>query len=80
LPNALSCYTTLFADDTCLLINGMNSVNLENKTNNEQNKEVQNLMIGNKLTINPTKSQILVLPHSQTRSNLDIKVMTDDQQ
>jgi len=65
--NALNCSATLFADDTCLLINDKNYNTLENDCNNELNC-IQNWMACNKLMINLSKSQVLIFPYSKTVS------------
>ena len=64
LPNALSCHTTLFADDTCLLIQAKNVSNLQKRSHNELSK-VQQWMNCNKLTLNPNKTQVLLIPSSR---------------
>ena len=63
-PYALSCHTTLFADDTCFLIQAKNVSTLQKQCNNELSK-VQQWMNCNKLTLNPNKTQVLVIPSSQ---------------
>ena len=63
LPNALSCHTTLFVDDTCLLTQAKDVSTLQKRCNNELSK-VQQWMNCNKLMLNPNKTQALFIPSS----------------
>ena len=60
LPNSLINQPTLFADDNCILISNHSLVNLETQSNDEL-KSVSEWMIANRLTLNPHKTQALVL-------------------
>ena len=60
LKNALTSKPRLFADDTCLLIKNNNLKQLQEQGNKELNM-LQSWMAANKLTINPHKSQIIVI-------------------
>ena len=56
----------LFADDTCFLIKN-NNLNELRELGNQELKMLQSWMAANKLTINPHKSQIIVInPKIQT--------------
>ena len=61
MPQAVNCMPTLFADDTCLIFTAPNLASLTTI----MNKELQNLSIwfdSNKLTVNPSKSNFLIIP------------------
>ena len=61
MPQALNCMPILFADDTCLIFT---APNLASHTT-IMNTELQNLSIwfeSNKLTVNPSKSNFLIIP------------------
>jgi len=75
--HALNCSATLFADDTCLLINDKNYNSLENHCNNELNR-IQKWMACNKLMINPSKSQVLIFPYSQRQSQFDLNLIINE--
>ena len=64
LPNALSCHTTLFVDDTCLLIQAKDVSTLQKRCNNELSK-LQQWMNCNELTLNPNKTRVLLIPSSR---------------
>ena len=60
LQNAVDCTPRLFADDTCLIFQASNPCILQGIIN----KELKNLNIwycANKLTVNPSKSNVLVI-------------------
>ena len=57
---AVNCTPRLYADDTCLLVEGKNEEHLQNLLNTEL-YNLSNWMILNQLTINPKKSTILVI-------------------
>ena len=60
LQNAVECTPRLFADDTCLIFQASNSCILQGVTN----KKLKNLNISccaNKLIVNPSKSNVLVI-------------------
>ena len=61
LPTAVSCPTTLFAENTSLLIQACDPAKLERICNNEL-VNVEKWMASNKLTINPNKCLILPIP------------------
>ena len=73
LPNALSCHTTFFADDKCLLIQAKDVSTLQKRCNNELSK-VQQWMNCNKLTLNPNKTQVLLIPSSRQQVISTIKL------
>ena len=73
LPNALSCHTTLFADDTCLLIQAKDVSTFQKRSNNELSK-IQQWMNCNKLTLNPNKTQALLIPSSRQQVISTIKL------
>ena len=61
MPQAVNCMPILFADDTCLIFSAPNLAFLTTI----MNKELQNLTIWfdfNKLTVNSSKSNFLILP------------------
>ena len=71
MPQAVNCMPILFADDTCLIFTAPNLASLTTI----MNTEFQNLSIwfdSNKLTVNPSKSNFLIIspklnkPFSQT--------------
>ena len=66
LPNSLINQPTLFADDTCILTSNHSLVNLETQSNDEL-KIVSEWMIANRLTLNPHKTQALVLTRSKQK-------------
>ena len=78
LPNALSCQTTLFADDTCLLIQAKDVSTLQKRSNNELPK-VQRWINCNKLTLNPNKTQVLLIPSSQQQVISTIKLYLNNE-
>ena len=61
MPQAVNCMPILFADDTCLIFTVPDFASLTTI----MNKELQNLLIwfdSNKLTVNPFKSNFLIIP------------------
>ena len=61
MPQAVNCMPILFADDTCLIFTAPNLASLTTIIN----KELQNLSIwfdSNKLIVNPSKSNFLIIP------------------
>ena len=61
MPQAVNCMLILFADDTCLIFTALNLASLTTI----MNKELQNLSIwfdSNKLAVNPSKSNFLIIP------------------
>ena len=61
LNNALNCIPRLFADDTCLTLKSLDPKLLQNEMNTELEK-LQQWCCANKLTINPIKTIILIIP------------------
>ena len=60
MPQAVNCVPILFADDTCLIFTAPSLASLTTI----MNKELQNLSIwfdSNKLTVNPSKSNFLII-------------------
>ena len=66
LPNSLINQPTLIANDTCILISNYSLVNLETQSNDEL-KSVSEWMITNRLTLNPHKTQAIVLTRSKQK-------------
>ena len=60
LPNSLNSTPILYADDTCVLVEGSTLEELEIKINSEMNK-ISQWMQANLLTINTNKTSIMVL-------------------
>jgi len=61
LSNALQNPTTLFTDDICLLISDNNTEILVTKWNDDL-ANVSEWILANRLTLNPHKTKILILP------------------
>ena len=78
LPNASSCHTTLFADDTCLLIQAKDVSTLQKRSNSELSK-VHQWMNCNKLTLNPNKTQVLLIPSSRHQVISTIKLYLNNE-
>ena len=74
LHNSLQSEPTLFADDTCLLVKGSNSEQLEINLN----AELHHLHLWcsvNKLSVNPAKTNIVIIPPKRIKapiSNLNL--------
>ena len=64
LNNSVNCLPQLFADDTCLLIHSPNLASLETKMN-KYLANVYNWSIANKLSLNPSKSNHLIISPKQ---------------
>ena len=60
LPNATNSLPRLFADDTCLILSHSSVAKLEKNTNQDL-ANVSRWAITNQLTINPTKSHLLIV-------------------
>ena len=75
MPVVIEAPPRLFADDTCLIISHENVVTLQDKMNMEV-KKLHNWCNANKLTINPSKSNaILISPKLYTQiTNVNITV------
>ena len=66
---ALKSQPRLFADDICLIVKGLNPEQLQIKINSE----LQNLhqwCCVNKLSINPSKTNIIIIPPKQTNATI----------
>ena len=73
LQNTMISTPRLFADDTAVLIQANTLTELENKIN----RELENVVVWtrkNNLTINPTKSQAMILSPSLSKSNFAITI------
>ena len=66
---ALKCQPRLFADDTCLIVKGLNPEQLLIKINSELQNLYQWCCI-NKLSINPSKTNIIIIPPKQTNATI----------
>ena len=64
LNNAVNCLPRLFADDTCLIIDSPNLASLETEMNKDL-ANVYNWSIANKLSLNPSKSNHLIISTKQ---------------
>jgi len=64
LPNATENFSRLFADDTCLLLSSTTLKELESQCNNELVK-VSEWMVSNRLTLNPSKTQTLLVTYGK---------------
>ena len=60
LPNSTKAFPRLFADDTCLTVHHSNLSNLQTELNLELIR-FSEWCKSNKLTVNPSKSQLLVI-------------------
>ena len=65
----------LFADDTCLILENKNLVDLNDKTRTEI-KSIEKYMIVNKLTLNISKSNVIVINSNAKNNNLTTDVTT----
>ena len=65
IPNALFSKPRLFADDTCLVIQTSNSSLLENSVNREL-VNIYEWTKANKITVNPKKTSVLIIPPKAT--------------
>ena len=72
LPNCTTSPPRLFADDTCVIMKDSNLKSFEVKCSNELHSLL--LMNANKLTINTTKSQALVIPFKSKLINVNINI------
>ena len=64
LNNSVNCLPRLFADDTCLIIDSPNLASLETEMNKDLTN-VYNWSIANKLSLNPSKSNHLIISPKQ---------------
>ena len=65
LPNAFSSTPRLFVDDTCLVVHATNPIILTGKMNLEFQKVYERTK-ANKITVNPEKSHVLIIPRKST--------------
>ena len=65
----------LFADDTCLIFKHKNLIDLNDKTSTEI-KSIEKYMIANKLTLNISKSNVIVINFNAKNNNLTTDVIT----
>ena len=75
LPNSVNCTPRLYADDTCLIFEACNPVSLQNLINSELN-ELDTWCCSNKLTVNPSKSNIIFISPKFVQNNNDNYDMT----
>ena len=75
--NALQTIPKLFADDTCLFLTAKNVVDLEIIGNSELNS-LKNWMDTNKLTVNPTKSKLIVVNPKLRAPQIQFFLLYDD--
>ena len=71
----MNCTPRLFANDTCLIFEACNPVSLLNLINSELNK-VDTWCYSNKLTVNPTKSNIILISPKLLQNSNDNYNMT----
>ena len=75
--NALQTIPRLLADDTCLFLTAKNVVDLEIIGNSELNS-LTNWMDANKLTVNPTKSKLIVVNPKLRVPQIQFSLLYDD--
>ena len=75
LSNSVNCTPRLFADDTCLIFEAFNPVSLQNLINSELNN-VDTWCCSNKLTVNPSKSNIIFISPKLLQNSNDNYNMT----
>ena len=77
--NDIASYTSstprLFADYTCLILEHANLIDLNDKTSTEI-KSIEKYMIVNKLTLNVSKTNIIVINSNAKNNNLTTDVTT----
>ena len=75
LPSSVNCTPRLFADDTCLLFSSPNPFKLHFDMKKDLN-DISEWFTANELTINPSKSNVLVIPPtlSQPLPNIDLSI------
>ena len=73
MPNALSATPGLFADDTGLVIHAANPIILSGKMNLELQK-VCKWTEANRITVNPEKSHVLIIPPKSTHQIPSVEV------
>ena len=75
--NALQTIPRLFADDTCLFLTAENIDDLEIIGNSEL-RSLKNWMDTNKLTVNPTKSKLIVVNPKLRAPQIQFSLLYDD--
>ena len=75
--NALQTIPRLFADDTCLFLTAKNIVDLEIIGNSELSS-LKNWMDTNTLTVNPTKSKLIVVNPKLRAPQMQFSLLYDD--
>ena len=75
--NALQTIPRLFADDICLFLTAKNIVDLEIIGNSELSS-LKNWMDTNKLTVNPTKSNLIVVNPKLRAPQIQFSLLYDD--
>ena len=73
LPNSIHCAARLFADDTCLIVKAPTINETEAELNSELNK-VSAWMLANKLTLNPAKSNVLIINPKLTSTTPKLEI------
>ena len=76
LPNATNSLPRLFADDTCLILSHLSVAKLE-KNINQDLANVSRWAITNQLTINPTKSHLLIVSPYLNKSSPNAFITLD---
>lgn len=66
MTNAVTCTPRLFADDTCLVVKSPNSLSLQTAINDDLDK-LYVWCCANKLTINPSKSEAVIIAPKLTK-------------
>ena len=77
LNNSVNCLPRLFADHTCLIIDSPNLASLET----EMNKDLANVYdwcIANKLSLNPSKSNHLIISPKQNILSPDVTLIVNN--
>ena len=77
LPNAVLGTPTLFADDTCLMLKHSNLSTLQSNLNYQASCLID-WCKSNKLTINPQKSHVLLIPPKLNKTSTNFVVKLDD--
>lgn len=77
LPNAIKTTPRLFADDTCILVNDQSLFDLQDKLNYEL-INLSKWCKANKLTINPTKCDLLIIPPKLNENTPKVCILIDN--
>ena len=77
LPKAVSGAPNFFADDTCLMLKHSNSSTLQSYLNYHASCLID-WCESNKLTINPQKCHVLLIPPTLNKTSSDFAVKLDD--